>query len=141
MTHDELPDFGQRLKAVRERLGQKQKDFAAHIGITPPFLSEIEKGKSKPGFEVLRTIAGTYHINLNYLLFGEGEPFRTPSDDPAQETRTDTVDDKKFKELLYYLSHAPTVKYAVYEFLSNYVFRNRDMIDAEIKKYGESKGD
>lgn len=127
--------FGERLKRAREHLGLKQKDFAARIGRAAAFLSEIENGKSKPGFAVLRDMVETFNLNLNYLVLGEGEMFREVSGEGEWGEVLAAVDDRKFREMIYYFHRAPVVKYAVYEFLSNYIFHNRDMIESEMERH------
>lgn len=135
MTSQESKQFGQHLKAVRSRLGLMQKDFAAKISITPAFLSEIESGKSRPGFDVIRTIAETFNVNLHYLYFGVGDMFYSPFQLSGEAITQPDIKDEKFEEMLYYFKRAPVVKYAIYEFLSNYLHKNKDMIEAEMKKY------
>jgi transcriptional regulator with XRE-family HTH domain len=49
----ELEAIGQRLIKVREHLRLKQNRLAAEVGLSPSYLSDIEKGKSNPGFNFL----------------------------------------------------------------------------------------
>lgn len=135
MTSQETKEFGLRLKTVRSRLGMMQKDFAAKISITPAFLSEIESGKSRPGFDVIRAIAETFNVNLHYLYFGIGDMFFSPYRQTGEESLNTCIKDEKFGEMMYYFKRAPVVKYAIYEFFSNYIHKNMDMIEAEMKKY------
>ena len=133
-----LIEFGNRLRVIREKLGLKQKDFAMRIDKTPAFLSEIETGKSNPGFSVLRKIAETFNINLNYLMFGEGEVFRGSFGEAGAERQVYGIDDEKFIEMVNYFKRAPIVKYAVYEYFTQYIHKNREVIEADAGVYADS---
>ncbi len=48
---------GQRLKALREKAGLKQKDIAERIHVHPTFLSDVEKnGKKLSAFQIQRVL-------------------------------------------------------------------------------------
>ena len=49
MTHD-LKAIGRRIATVRREMNLSQKDLAAKINISNNHLSNIETGKSAPGF-------------------------------------------------------------------------------------------
>lgn len=63
-------EINKRVKQVREREGLTQKDFAAQIGVSRSFLSEIEAGKVKPSIETLIGIVTHYQIDPSWLLVG-----------------------------------------------------------------------
>lgn len=132
-----LIEFGNRLRVVREKLGLKQREFALRIEKTPAFLSEIETGKSNPGFGVLRKIAETFNINLNYLMFGEGEVFKGRHGEGGAEREAYGIDDEKFNEMVNYFKRAPVVKYAVYEYFTQYIHKNREVIEADADVYAD----
>ncbi len=68
-------DFGKRLKAVRGALRFTQRDFAALLGISPGFLSTVEKGSQKPGIKVCFLLREKFAANLNYIFTGDGPMF------------------------------------------------------------------
>ncbi len=61
------------LARERFRAGVKQKDFAAKAGITQGYLSDIAKGKRRPGPDVARKISAATggKVKLETLLFGD----------------------------------------------------------------------
>lgn len=63
-------EINRRVKQVRERIGLTQKDFAAKIGVSRSFLSEIEAGKVKPSVEALIGIVARFQIDPRWLLIG-----------------------------------------------------------------------
>jgi DNA-binding XRE family transcriptional regulator len=59
--------LGQRLRAVR--LGQQQTlaQTAGRAGISPQYLSEIERGRKEPSSEMIAALAGALGITLTGL--------------------------------------------------------------------------
>jgi len=67
-------EFKDKLVSLRKSLGYKQKDFALILGLTPPHLSEIEKGKKNPGKALLA------HLKFRYPeVFDEGGQSPAPA--------------------------------------------------------------
>lgn len=56
------------LKAIREKAGMKQKDFAAQFDIGNTAYSSYEVGPVQPKFATLKAIADKYEVTLDYLL-------------------------------------------------------------------------
>jgi transcriptional regulator with XRE-family HTH domain len=66
-------EVGNRIKAIRNFLRYRQKEFAGKLGIANSSLSEIESGQTRPGFDFLVSISRVFNANLYYILFGTGE--------------------------------------------------------------------
>jgi transcriptional regulator with XRE-family HTH domain len=70
--------FGQLLDA----LNISQNEFARQLGSTSAFVSNMARGKSKPGLDFLQKIAETFDVSLDWLVLGKGtrrgEPFLDP---------------------------------------------------------------
>jgi transcriptional regulator with XRE-family HTH domain len=132
-----LEEFGQRFKEIRQQLRMLQKDLAAGLDVSGSFLSEIENGKTNPGFDFLKKIYINYNVNLHYLLDGRGEPFIDKTNMTLSSSPPTSPENEKLKELLYYIENAPVVRYAVYEFFSNYQYKNRGMIEEDMLKHHE----
>lgn len=75
LTAEELLAMGQRLKAMRQQLGLKQNELAREIGLSASYISDIEKGKTNPGFSIMLRLHRKYKVSLDWLLFSEGEMF------------------------------------------------------------------
>ena len=67
--------FGFRVKAIRENLRLKQKEFAAKLELSESYICQIEKGKANPTFEFFYKLVSRVNVNMNYLFYGEGEMF------------------------------------------------------------------
>ena len=84
--------FAQRLTAVREALGHKErKGFAGVLGINPETLGGYERGDTFPDQDFLRRYRHEFSVNLDWLITGEGEKFmpRGASASPAMTNLTD----------------------------------------------------
>ena len=62
-----------------ERFGQliavlniSQNEFARQLGSTSAFISNMARGKSKPGLDFLHKIAETFDVSLDWLVLGKG---------------------------------------------------------------------
>jgi len=141
---NENDPFDQRLKAIRLKLGLSQRGFACAAGITGSYLSELEAGRSKPGYHFLRNAYRKLRISPLYLLTGEGPAMmlKSPDEEPGSALGYFLSPDGTYKdefsplmlEMLRYCQQSQTLKMAVLEFFKLYLFENSRMIEAEIEK-------
>ncbi|MBJ7340882.1 helix-turn-helix transcriptional regulator [Mycolicibacterium sp.] len=62
--------LGQKLRERREDKGQRLVDVAERAGISPQYLSEIERGRKEPSSEMIAAVSGALGIELSRLLGG-----------------------------------------------------------------------
>ena len=62
--------LGRRLRAVREGQGRRLIDVAERAGISPQYLSEIERGRKEPSSEMIAAVTGALGVDLAGLLIG-----------------------------------------------------------------------
>lgn len=62
-----MTSLGSKIREQRQRLGLTVRGFAAQIGVAPPFVTDIEADRRRPGPEVLEKIAGILGIPLGDL--------------------------------------------------------------------------
>ena len=92
--------FAERLVSVREKLSLSQKEMAKLMGVSERIYLDYEKGRKKPTYEKLLPLAEVHHINLHWLLTGEGSMFvKSP-----QEKETPTNQAGIDRELAHMLS-------------------------------------
>lgn len=60
----------ERLRELRNERGLRLKDIAVVAGISVPYLSDLERGRTNPSLETLQTLAGAYAITVHDLLEG-----------------------------------------------------------------------
>lgn len=62
--------LGRRLRDIRRRRGARLVDIAARAGVSPQYLSEIERGRKEPSSEMIAAVCGALNIELGRLLGG-----------------------------------------------------------------------
>lgn len=62
---------GERYSAIRKKVGMTQSEFAASLGITQGYSSQIESEVREAGREVLEKLASVHHVNINWFLYGK----------------------------------------------------------------------
>jgi len=62
--------LGRSLRATRETQGERLVDVAQRAGISPQYLSEIERGRKEPSSEMIAAVTGALGVNLAGLLTG-----------------------------------------------------------------------
>jgi len=55
---------GEQLRHERGGRGQRIADVAARAGVSPQYLSEIERGRKDPSSEVLSAVAGALDVSV-----------------------------------------------------------------------------
>ena len=60
--------LGQVLRDAREAQGGRLVDVAERAGISPQYLSEIERGRKEPSSEMIAAVSGALSIELDDLL-------------------------------------------------------------------------
>lgn len=59
------------MKEARRRKCYTQEELAETVGVSPGFISEIERGLKTPGMETFAEIAEALGSSGDYLIFGE----------------------------------------------------------------------
>lgn len=60
--------IGQRLARLRKERGVTQKDLAAKLGLTQPFISQYERGELRLHGDLIVRIAKALHVSADELL-------------------------------------------------------------------------
>ncbi|MEB3371965.1 helix-turn-helix domain-containing protein [Saccharopolyspora mangrovi] len=61
-------ELGRTLRTTREDLGDRLVDVAERAGVSPQYLSEVERGRKEPSSEMIAAITGALGIELPDLL-------------------------------------------------------------------------
>ncbi|MFY1635015.1 helix-turn-helix domain-containing protein [Solwaraspora sp. WMMB335] len=59
--------LGDRLRSLRHERGETLTDTAARAGVSPQYLSEIERGIKEPSSEMIAAVAGALEVTLAEL--------------------------------------------------------------------------
>lgn len=126
---NELADFGKRLRKARQKIGLSQKDFAEKLGFTGGFVSELEYGKAKPGYDFLMGLINSFSINPAWLLVGVG----TMIIDDVFETIQKDDHERDLRKFFWYFSNSPLVKYTVLGDALKFVHDNEEIVRKNIE--------
>jgi transcriptional regulator with XRE-family HTH domain len=66
--------LGQAIKFCRQQRNLTQPELAERAGISPSYLSVLEKGKRDPSFSMIEKIARALDIPLSLLIFIATDP-------------------------------------------------------------------
>ena len=91
MTHD-LKAIGRRIATVRREMNLSQKDLAAKINISNNHLSNIETGKSAPGFATYLDICTIINSDVTYII--GGDIYSSPDDATINRFKRKSPEDK-----------------------------------------------
>ncbi|OLF12066.1 transcriptional regulator [Actinophytocola xinjiangensis] len=68
--------LGGYLRRAREERGGRLVDVAERAGISPQYLSEIERGRKEPSSEMIAAVGGALGVRLDDLLIGVASAVR-----------------------------------------------------------------
>jgi DNA-binding XRE family transcriptional regulator len=68
--------LGQRLRALRAERGETLAETAERAGISPQYLSEVERGRKEPSSEMIAALAGALGTTLADLAAAVTEELR-----------------------------------------------------------------
>lgn len=133
-----LIEIGLRMQTIRKRLGFKQQNLAAELGISPASLSEIEAGRAKPMFDTIFNLTKKFRVNVYYLLHGQGEMFFENDIEASIGTGKFGDYTEWLRKFLYYFRESEMVRYAMMSDFKKYLLENERIIEKEINSKQQS---
>lgn len=73
IENTEKNDFGQRVRALRDKKGLSQKDLADRLGMPRSIVSTYENGRRMPTYGKLIKLAYVFGVSTDYLLGVEND--------------------------------------------------------------------
>lgn len=68
-----MSKINEKIKQIRQAYNLSGKDFSFKIGISAPYLSEIESGKKDVTPKIIQALKKEFNISSDWLLFSESE--------------------------------------------------------------------
>lgn len=99
MQRDWAKLFGKQLSKVRKAKGLKQHQVEEKIGSGPQYLSHLETGRSKPGFDNIFEIAQALDGSAIDLFFVEGLDDKKEVLRRRIESLLDRCDEKRLRKI------------------------------------------
>src|ERR671912_1102659 len=75
--------LGEQLRRIRHDRGERLADTAERAGVSPQYLSEIERGLKEPSSEMIAAVAGALEVTLVDLTLAVADDLRSRSGDRA----------------------------------------------------------
>lgn len=75
----DLSVIGERLRRAREARGMSLRDLGAAVRLAPSFLSDVERGRTRPSLESLNALAGALGVALADLVAPDGAGRAAPA--------------------------------------------------------------
>ncbi len=91
--------LAERVKALIGELGLSQRQFSLKVDIDTGYLSKIIQGKVVPSDRILKVIANTFDVNIEWLKTGEGEMFTSDSNTASRRRVLELIDTLNDKQL------------------------------------------
>ena len=79
--------LGRKLRELRLGNGEKLSGTAARAGVSPQYLSEVERGLKEPSSEMIAAITGALGLTLLDLTVGLADELRAFHDLPSDDHR------------------------------------------------------
>ncbi len=134
MEKSSLEEFGNRVKDVRKKLKLSQKEFGEAVQLSPSFISDIESGRSRAGYDFFYHVSRILNVNLYYLVFGIGSMFESASLTQAilPDSKPIGQQIENIGELTWYMEHSPLFKHTILGFSSKFLLDNLEIIEKDI---------
>ncbi|MET0735342.1 MAG: helix-turn-helix transcriptional regulator [Microbacterium sp.] len=75
--------LGDRLRRLRHERGERLADTAERAGVSPQYLSEMERGLKEPSSEMIAAVAGALEVTLVDLTTAVADDLRAAALQPA----------------------------------------------------------
>lgn len=142
LPQETITAIGSRIKGIRKTLDITQRELTTAIEIaSASYLSEIESGKTKPGFEFMYRFCNHYQVNPMYLMNGDEPKFL--NEESVEQEKIPIyefgIESPRIHELLETIEQSSVFKYAFLEFSSRYMLINSDVIAEDIRVHKEKK--
>lgn len=127
-------ETGKRLRLFRKSRNVTIQELSEQTGLSKGMISEAETGRNKPSPTLMLALQKLYGLDINWLLTGEGKMILKRTAAFLERNEADGEDEDDYNQLLWYLENAPVVKYAVLGFFLEYVHKNREIIEENIRR-------
>ena len=128
-----LTFIASRIRAIRESLNLTQKQLAQRLNVSGPTLSEFENGKHPPNFDFIYNIYKEFHVNLYYLLYGEGDMFEERGGPLSLRLDRLCKQNPDICRLLEYFEKSSIVRYYLLSQFNAKMLLEKELIEKEIQ--------
>jgi len=134
-------EIGHRFVEIRDELGLNQKEMATELGIQPPSLFALEKGKNRISLDILFKLEEGFKVNPDFLLFGRGPMFYTRETETSELLAKLLEYGKPARDLLKTIVKSRMAFFTVMAAFDSCYLKNKAEIEEQIKEYDSSHAD
>lgn len=69
----DIYNIGSNIRIARKRANMTQEELSERVGVTPQYLSDLERGLVGPSVSTLKKICTNLNISADFILFGENQ--------------------------------------------------------------------
>ncbi|MCP4147006.1 MAG: helix-turn-helix domain-containing protein [bacterium] len=127
-----LVGIGDRLRALRSRLGISQQSLGARLKLSRTGYGRYETGENSIGLPALAKLASDMDVSLDWLIAGKGPVFfkqkATVASESGMSGQLDEVQD-----LLEHMEKIPVLRYEIFGAFHRFKLEHKDLV-AEVKE-------
>jgi len=131
----DLKAFGERLRLIRKSLFFSQTELAEKLDLSRSFISEVESGSVRCGYDFIFKLAELFNVNLYYLIRGEGDMFGFKIPVPSLGGKKVGDPIESIPELIWYLERSALMRYNLLFAATRLLLDEEDRIAKEIEKF------
>lgn len=131
----DLKAFGERLRLIRKSLFFSQTELAEKLDLSRSFISEVESGSVRCGYDLIFKLAELFNVNLYYLIRGEGDMFGFKIPVPSLGGKQVGDPIESIPELIWYLERSALMRYNLLFAATRLLLDEEDRIAKEIEKF------
>ena len=137
--HNQSKQLGERIKQIRTQSGLTQEQFAASLGMGNANLSGIESGSKNPKLSFFFKLVTLYHVSLDYLFLGIGEPTLQQDESTNDLNRQQVNDIRSIKDFYWFMEHSSIFRDTMMGQGAKFLYDNEDIIKRNIQKLKENQ--
>jgi len=131
--HEELAEYGDRLRLIREELGLSQTELSKELNLNSCVVVNVEKHNKIPGSNLLMKLYEVYRVSTNFLLLGEGEMFIGQNDALIKKRLELISRDEECTRVFELMDRSNLFYYAVMTFALKYMVKKDNLIRLDIE--------
>jgi transcriptional regulator with XRE-family HTH domain len=130
----DMVETGKRLKSFRISKHLTLAELSMKTGLSVGMLSETEGGRNKPSPNLMIALYRLYHLNINWLLSGEGEvDLKKNITVPPIDEKGEIIYDEN--SLSWFMEKVPMIKHSMLAFFASYYLENSNLIEKYFKEH------
>lgn len=131
-------EISDRLKEIRKILGLTQADFGEKMGLKPTAIGQMENGTRNITERTLILLQEKHNVNMDYLLYGNGEVFIKPNTFSLDEyAKKNDLTQKDLVVIREFMALDSKAKEAVYSMLENVFLSDAWQEEKSVNYYDE----